>query len=135
MKIIVCLDDKNGMMFANRRQSKDRLLRQDMLQMTEGDRLWMSPYSARQFTEEAQQIVVDPEFLSKAQVQDWCFVEDADVTQAEGISEIAIYRWNRTYPSDKTFPTELFASRWKLLSTKDFPGSSHERITLEVYAL
>lgn len=133
MKIIVCLDDKNGMMFANRRQSMDRLLRQDLLKMTQGSNLWMSPYSASQFAEEASNILVDPDFLRKAEAEDWCFVEDAQLDQAEGIAKIAIYRWNRVYPSDKKFPIDRFCCDWKLESTKDFPGSSHERITLEVY--
>ena len=135
MKIIVCLDDKNGMMFANRRQSMDRLLRQDMLQMTEGSRLYMSPYSASQFTEEADHILVDTDFLLKAEPEDWCFVEDADIDQVEAVTKIAIYRWNRVYPSDKKFPADRFSSGWSLESTKEFPGSSHERITLEVYTL
>ena len=33
MNIIVCLDDKNGMMFNKRRQSQDRVLRQRMLEL------------------------------------------------------------------------------------------------------
>lgn len=136
MKIAVCLDDKNGMMFAKRRQSMDRLLRQDLLQMTRGSKLWMSPYSAGQFTEAAENIVIDEDFLSKAEAEDWCFVEDADLTEAaDSVTQIALYRWNRTYPSDKKFPIDLFACRWTLESVKEFPGSSHENITLEVYTL
>ena len=32
MNLIVCLDDKNGMAFNGRRQSRDRLLTEDLLQ-------------------------------------------------------------------------------------------------------
>jgi len=136
MKIAVCLDDNNGMMFGKRRQSKDRLLRQDLLQMTEGSTLWMSPYSAKQFAEEAAHIAVDPDYLTKAGPEDWCFVEDGDITEiACAVTGIAIYRWNRRYPADKHFPANLFSDRWTLEQTREFPGSSHETITLEVYAL
>jgi hypothetical protein len=59
MKIALCLDDKNGMMFAGRQQSMDALLRQDLLQMVEGCRLWMSPYSANQFESLPENVQVD----------------------------------------------------------------------------
>ena len=136
MKLAVCLDDKNGMMFGKRRQSMDRLLRQDLLEMTAGATLWMSPYSAKQFTESADHIAVDADFLRKAAPEDWCFVEDSDIEEiASSVTKVAIYRWNRLYPADKRFPANLFSDRWTLESSKDFPGSSHEKITLEVYAL
>lgn len=136
MKIAVCLDDKDGMMFGKRRQSMDRVLRQDLLEMTKDGKLWMNAYSAGQFAEEAEHIVVDEAFLSKAEAEDWCFVENADITEvAEFVTQVAIYRWNRHYPSDKKFPMELFSHRWILENVREFPGSSHERITLEVYTL
>ena len=48
MKIIVCIDDKNGMMFNHRRQSKDREVRRDMLSYIGQHRLWMNEYSRKQ---------------------------------------------------------------------------------------
>lgn len=135
MKIAVCLDDKNGMMFFGRRQSMDSLLRQDLLNLTCGSRLWMNSYSAGQFTEPAG-ILVDEQFLLKAAEDDWCFVENADLTAvADRVTGLAIYRWNRLYPSDRKFPEELIRNRMNLVQTREFPGSSHERITLEVYEL
>ncbi len=47
MKIIVCIDDKNGMMFNHRRQSKDREVRRDMLSYIGHHRLWMNEYSRK----------------------------------------------------------------------------------------
>lgn len=41
MILIVCVDDHNGMMFNHRRQSQDRILRGDILELTEGKILWM----------------------------------------------------------------------------------------------
>ena len=41
MKIIVCVDNQNGMMFNHRRQSQDRVLRKRILELTGGEKLWM----------------------------------------------------------------------------------------------
>lgn len=50
---------------------------------------------------------------------------------ARGAEELVLYRWNRSYPGDVTFPWPL--TGWKLVETADFPGTSHEKITEEVY--
>ena len=136
MKIALCLDDRNGMSFAGRRQSMDEILRQDLLLLVEGHRLWMSPYSAAQFDSLPENVQVDGACLEKAGQADWCFVEDGDVLSVQDrVTQFAIYRWNRHYPSDRKFPMEAFASRWQLESRRGFPGKSHENITLEVYTL
>jgi len=45
-----------------------------------------------------------------------------------------LFRWNRIYPSDVKFPIKLDQGQWHRVSTEDFLGSSHEKITMEVYA-
>jgi hypothetical protein len=136
MKIALCLDDRNGMSFAGRRQSMDEILRQDLLLLVKGHRLWMSPYSAAQFDSLPENVQVDGACLEKSGQEDWCFVEDGDVLSVQDrVTQFAIYRWNRHYPSDRKFPLEVFQDRWKLESCREFPGKSHENITLEVYTL
>lgn len=49
MKIIVCVDNQNGMMFNHRRQSQDRVLRKRIMELTGGKKLWMNAYSQKQF--------------------------------------------------------------------------------------
>ena len=39
MKIIVCVDNQNGMMFNHRRQSQDRVLRKRILELTGGKKV------------------------------------------------------------------------------------------------
>ena len=51
MRIIICLDDDNGMLFHDRRQSQDVKLRADVLQRLGERMLWMNAYSARQFAD------------------------------------------------------------------------------------
>ena len=67
MILIVCVDDHNGMMFNHRRQSQDRVLRADILELTDGKKLWMNAYSRKQFAEsDAEKILVDETFLDAA---------------------------------------------------------------------
>lgn len=136
MKIAVCLDSRDGMTFGGRRQSKDICQREDLLALTSPGPLWMSTYSAVQFDPLPDFVVADDDFLRKAGGDDWCFLEREDITAAaDQITHVAIYCWNRHYPSDRKFPRELFEGRWKLTSRREFPGKSHESITLEVYEL
>ena len=136
MNVIVCADDAWGMLFNGRRQSKDRVLRARARLLAQGQPLWMNDYTARQFAEDQCPVITDELFLEHAPEDAWCFVENRDLLPyLEKIRQVAVYRWNRLYPSDTGFPVELFADRWKHLSTVIFAGSSHEKITEEVYGL
>lgn len=135
MNIAVCLDDKNGMLFGGRRQSKDQRLRQELLQLAQPNALWMNSFSAKQF-EPTDAIRVAEDFLKAAPQGYWCFVENSDVLPyKDKIECIALYRWNRLYPSDVKFPVEAFCDSWQLISIRTFPGHSHDEITQEVYRL
>ena len=131
MKLIFCLDDRNGMMFNFRRQSMDKVLRQRVLKMAESSRIIMSPYSAKQFIESGN-IVVSDTPQSIAASDDFYFVEDLPFS-AENASEIIIYRWNRHYPADKYFDADIKSLGYSVYSSENFEGSSHEKITEEKY--
>ena len=60
MKLILFLDARGGMLFNHRRQSQDRYAREYILKMTEGARLLMNPYSAKQFKEGAFTVTETP---------------------------------------------------------------------------
>ncbi len=132
MKIIVCLDDKNGMLFNNRRQSSDRFLRERMLALSKDACLWMNAYSAKQFEQDAA-VIVDEGFLEKAERDEYCFVENADVLPfADKIVSVIVYRWNTVYPADVRFPAVLLEGKTPI-KTEDFKGYSHTKITEEIY--
>lgn len=135
MIIIACLDDAGGMMFNNRRQSKDRVLRDNILKEVDEGRLWINGYTKKQFTDEEQKnIIVDEQFLEKAQAGDFCFVENVDIMPyAEKIEKVILFKWNRSYPGDFFFPAELLSGDFTMIKTEDFTGYSHEQITKEVY--
>lgn len=137
MKVIVCVDDGNGMLFNKRRQSQDRVLRDDIRKMAAGQKLWMNTYSAKQFQEEgeavSQNLMIAEDFLEQAGENDFCFVENEKLLPySDRIGEIVVYRWNRSYPGD--FHLDLDLSQWKLVQTTEFAGYSHEKITKEIYS-
>ena len=131
MRLIVCLDDRDGMTFLCRRQSQDALLRQDMLAYVDGQGLWMNSYSAAQFGNDCNISV--SEQPGEHTEGGYCFVENLPVSAFLPAEELVIYRWNRHYPSDKKFPLAQALEGMQLVSTVEFAGSSHEIITREVY--
>ena len=133
MIVIACVDDRMAMLFNRRRQSQDAALRQRLLQRAAGRTIWMSEYSARQFADcQADNIRVSDHCADQAGAGELWFVEDGrELIGARGAEELVLYRWNRSYPGDVTFPWPL--TGWKLVETADFPGTSHEKITEEVY--
>ena len=132
MTLIVCLDDRDGMLYNKRRQSRDFRVCERILERAAGNVLRMNAYSAKLFPEGSVQI--DPDFLEKANLSDCCFVENVDILPYLDKAEtLVIYRWNRVYPSDVKFPTVGLNENWHLQSSIDFPGNSHESITEEVY--
>ena len=133
MIVIVCVDDNNGMMFNNRRQSKDRILQKEILHLIGSNNLWMNSYSKKQFAEyNSEQILVDENFLSKTEANDFCFVENNNLSDyADKIEKIILFKWNRNYPADMYFSIDL--KKWVLEESVDFEGYSHEKITKEIY--
>ena len=132
MNLIVCVDDRNGMMFNGRRLSRDRVLREYLLELS-GGKLWMNSYSAGQF-ESTENLVVRENFLGETPEGEFCFLEDQPCPDCEDrLEQVILCKWNRTYPSDRKFDLPLGEHGWHCVSRKEFPGSSHDRITVEVY--
>lgn len=139
MKLIVCIDEKKGMMFNHRRQSQDRVLRDDIRKECQGSILRMNAYSAELFEKDADvetmvQIFSSEDFLAQASEDDCCFVEDQDISLwLEQADTVILYQWNRHYPADLYFTAELSEDTWQMERQEDFAGSSHEKITKTVY--
>ena len=131
MKLIFCIDDKKGMMFFGKRQSQDSVLREWIINHTAGSKLWMSAYSARQFSDQSGYIV-DDNYVANALTDDYCFIEDKGYS-LDNVSEIILCKWNRKYQADKVFDIDLKANGFKKVSSEDIKGSSHDKITIEIY--
>lgn len=124
MILAVCVDDRLGMRFNGRRQSRDRAVFDDLLGL---GCVRIHPDSEKIFPG-AQ---ASEGYLSEAGAGEICFCEDdAYLDHAQRIEKIILYKWNRTYPRDLCF---TFPGKWRLAESRDLAGSSHEMITREVY--
>ena len=121
-----------GMCFNSRRQSRDRLLISDLIELSHGNPIHIHPRSALLFENTGANIVSSENFADFAGNGEYCFLEFSAPALLEGKTEkLIIYRWNRRYQADTFFDIDL--GHWKIESAADFCGSSHEKITREVY--
>lgn len=128
MKIILCLDDNNGMLFNNRRQSRDSVLTDDIFNDLKGERLNILPFSQQLFSSYESNVNI----VSDVEADGVYFIENLDITPfLEDIDEIIVYRWNRVYPSD--FSCNVDFSQFTVKSEAELQGSSHEKISKIIY--
>ncbi len=134
MILIACVDDKMGMTFNGRRQSRDRMVCEDMVTMCQGRPLYIEECSRKLFQDIQSSDIRVTDAACPALYEDgYVFAERPEVIEA-GISaapRIILYRWNRKYPADQYFPVDL--KEWTLISSEEFAGKSHEKITKEVW--
>lgn len=131
MKIVVCIDDNNGLLFNNRRQSSDMEVINDILRTTKGN-LLINSFSKNLFRD-CPCVIADDLFLHNVKEDAYCFVENISIKNyKDKINELIIYHWNRLYPADMFFDMDL--SQFTLVSRTEFAGKSHKKITKEVYA-
>lgn len=128
MTLYICLDDRNGLQFNKRRQSRDRAVLEDIRSRLSG-KLLISPFSEKLILEAEIPYVLPPETAA-----DFFAEEIPSEELLEKTRKIVIYRWNRHYPSDVAWEPDLPGLGFVLTETCEFPGTSHEKITREVYA-
>lgn len=132
MNVIVCIDDNFGMMFNHRRQSRDRVVIEDMIKNLSSKKIHMNSYSASLFLKYKDYIEVDENFMDNPANDDFYFIENvALLDYKEQIDTIILYRWNRNYPDDFYFDLPL--DEYDLIYKTEFVGYSHEKITKEIY--
>ena len=127
MTLYICLDDRNGLQFNKRRQSRDSAVLEDIRSRLAG-KLLIEPFSEKLIREAEIPYVLPPETAED-------FFAESIPAEAllERVSRMVIYRWNRHYPSDVRWEPDLAAMGFTLRETAEFPGTSHETITREVY--
>ncbi len=134
MKIIVSVDDRGGMAFNKRRLSRDKAVISDIESIVLDEALFAEPYSAELFSDAALNIILSQTPEKLAEEDDFVFLETRSPAPfAKDARELIIYKWNRRYPFDVSLgfsPEEL---GFKLKSSHEFAGNSHDKITREVY--
>lgn len=133
MVVIACIDERQGMLFNNRRQSKDAILIKHIVEIVGENKLWINSFSDNIFEEYiGKNVVMDDEFSPKIGENDFCFIENIlPSSLKDKVDKIILYNWNRLYPADKFW--DLSLDEWHLQSEQDLIGSSHEKITERIY--
>lgn len=76
---------------------------------------------------------VAEDFLQKAGPKEYALLEDREAAPyLDRIEKIVLYHWNRSYPGDFFFDIDV-TKAWHCVFTRSFAGSSHDKITEEVY--
>lgn len=133
MTLVLTVDERGGIAFGNKRQSRDKALTKDIFNLKKGARILAREYS-RLIFDEARPIPYEPIFTSdpvkEAKSGDVVLLElEASRDTIEEAEEIFIYSWNRHYPSTAKLDMELIKEKFLLAEQVDFEGNSHENLT------
>ena len=133
MKVFVCVDDGGGTLFMGKRQSRDRVLIDDVKSTVGKGRLLIHPFSESLFAKEGGYLLSDDP-LAEAEDGDFCFIEGAPLLPFnQKIDTLYVYKWNRSYPATTFFDLVPLKNGFHLEQETDFVGSSHDKITKETY--
>ena len=133
IKVAITVDDKYGLMFNHRRQSRDKLLIDDLCKKYNGT-IYISEYSAPLFVEHTDRICVLDNPLADCPDGALAFVEGMHLGQyMDEIGELIVYHWNRLYPSDMRLDIDVRTCGLKMNAKYEFKGNSHDKITKGIY--
>lgn len=123
MKVFVCIDEKNGMLFNKRRLSKDKAVVEKIASF-----LKLSPIFVSEYSKKILPYGIVVEDFNKG--NNFAFIENPKDLPNE-IEMFYVFNWNRHYPSDTKL--EFDFTDYDIVSVEDFIGNSHENITLTIY--
>ena len=135
LTVFVCVDDDLGMTFCGRRQSRDSAVTDDMIKeaVRASGKLYALPFSEKLIGADPR-VEIKADALKALGRGDYVFVEnEALLPYLKKISRLVIYHWNRAYPSDKKLDTPPKEHGFRLFLRSEIKGTSHDRITKEVY--
>lgn len=134
MHIILFLDQKDGMLFGGKRQTKDKILMKYIEDASKGSCLFANHFSTSLFGNTPSHLIVDNNFLDIAKSGDYCIVEDEDIKPyMNKIESIRIYRWDKVYPSTMKFNKNLLKDWEQVFCVDLFLGGTHPVICEEMW--
>ena len=134
MTVFVCIDDRGGMLFGKRRQSRDSLLLADMAKTVDEGLLYISDFSDSLISASDMSAICVPYPLKAAGEGDFVFNECFHIAEhLPRIKRLVIYKWNKRYPYDFALDVDPKKAGFVLKESYDFVGSSHDKITKEIY--
>lgn len=133
LTVALSTDERGGMIFNKRRVSRDRILIRDLMSGFDG-KIYINEYSKLLFEEYPDRTVVCKSALDEAPDGAVCFIEFPPFAPyISDISRFIIYNWNRRYPFDLCLDVSPSDEGYKSVSVFEFEGSSHEKITKEIF--
>lgn len=133
IKVAVCIDDNGGVLLFGKRQSRDRTLIADFVKTVGEGCVYVNQFSKALFTSYPEVNVCES---PQDEAPDGCavFAENIPLSPIiDFVDELIIYKWNRRYPSDVKIDVDPEKCGFSLCETLEFAGSSHEKITKEIY--
>lgn len=133
LTVALCLDDEGGIAFNNRRQSRDRAMIAELCQSSH-EKIYISEYSLPLFAGHEESIEVCGNPITECPNGGFCFLEKAEPKAFLSYCEnLVIYWWGQSYPYDVSFDIVTLSNEFTVIGREEFVGSSHEKITKEVY--
>lgn len=127
--LVLCIDDKCGLAFNRRRQTKDRVQREHLKIQLGDTPLYLTPYTAKLMKTEPAWEELPEQFPEDGAI--WVEREDPENLMKQA-DRVLLYRWNRSYPGD-VFTGLPADAGFQLMTEEHFEGSSHDDICCEVY--
>ena len=133
MKVVLCTDERGGLLFAGRRQSADQVVLEKMADEAneKHSTLWVSAYSKELFTKIDAPIQVLSE-KSAFEKDDIVFIEEIDpqpfIDQAH---TVLLYNWGKTYPATTFLKADLQA--FQQVKEEEFVGDPHEEMFVQLW--
>ncbi len=135
MTAVVCIADGGGMTFNKRRVSRDKAVIKDLEVIACDEVLFVSEYSERLFSDSTLSLIAVSDPLESAKDGDIAFIENISLhPHRKKITRLIIYKWNRAYPCDFSLDIDPRVEKMRLLSSIDFVGNTHEKITREIWS-
>lgn len=138
LKLIICLDNKNGASFSNKRQSSDQEVIKKIITLLNGEKLYVNRYTQLMLSKYPINCVVCNDPLNEAPENAFVMLENnvrsiRDMDNIEVVKTVFAFRWNRVYPSDVKLNIGEAFKNLKIKGVLSFKGHSHDKIDLEVY--
>ncbi|MBR7116127.1 MAG: ribonuclease Z [Clostridia bacterium] len=125
--VVICLDDEGGMTVFGKRQSRDRVLIEELCESVSAP-IYVNTFSSFLFRDRADRVHISDDPLGDCPDGGVAFIENLPLLpHIDDIGTVILYKWNRLYPSDVKI--DISFDGFRVESRKDFVGSSHERIT------
>ena len=133
LSVALCIDERGGMLFGGKRQSRDRVLIEELISSTEG-KVVINEFSSSLFRDYDDKVRIEKKPYKKCKAGDVFFVENIPLSEfIDDVNEIILYNWNRHYPSDVKIDIDPASLGFTLIQSTEFEGSSHDKITKEIY--